>query len=134
MSAQHNVEFIAKGKIRLGQIKCKLGNHQLPTLLRHPEVNWVVLQEGITREIHLGNQAIRDVAPKQGEVNVIGPPGIGVVAPGISAGLNGVKLVVAFVVGQTTATAQKIGVDGSSMLVYLVDVTPGSVGLPNLYE
>ncbi len=67
-------------------------------------------------------------------MDVVWPPCVRVISPGIRARFDGVKFIIALGIGQTATCAEKIGVERRGVLVYFVDVPPGGVGLPNFEE
>ena len=65
-------------------------------------------------------------------MDVGGPPGIVMVAPGIGPGTDGHEAVTALRVGEGVPAAREVGVEGRVVLVDAVEVAPGGVGLPEL--
>ena len=65
------------------------------------------------------------------EMDVRRTPGVGVIAPGVGAGLDGDELVVALGVGLRAAGAGEIRIERRRMLVDDVDVAAAGVGLPD---
>lgn len=64
-------------------------------------------------------------------MDVFGPPGVVMIAPGIRTGLDGDEAVVALAVRDATSRPGEIGVQGRVVLIDLMDITPGGVALPN---
>ena len=65
-------------------------------------------EQRIARKIHLRHEALREGVAEQGEVDVGRPPGVGVVAPGIGAGLDRDEPVVALRIRLRAAGAGKV--------------------------
>src|SRR3546814_12377870 len=64
------------------------------------------------------------------DLDMLRPPGIVVIAPGIGAGLDGDEAVAALVVGDGAAIAGEIRIERRVVLVDGVAVTAGRIGLP----
>ena len=62
---------------------------------------------------------------------MVGPPGVGVVAPRIGAGLDGDELIPAIRIGEDPAFALEVGVERRIMRVTRMVVAAGGVGLPD---
>src|SRR3546814_2123437 len=84
-------------------------------------------EQRIAGEVHLRHQARRDAGAEQREVDVVGPPGIGVVAPGIGAGLHRIEAVDTLCVGDAASAAEEVGIERRVVLVRLMDVAAGGV-------
>ena len=91
-------------------------------------------EERITREVHLGHQALGERPAEHREVDVRRPPGVGVIAPWVGAGPDGDEPVGAVGLREAPSRAREVGIERGGMLVQLVDVPPGRVGLPDLHE
>src|ERR1700747_3120937 len=59
------------------------------------------------------------------------PPAVNSVAERIGAGFDGTKEIVAVLVGQHTAAAAEVGVDGSDVGVVPMTVASAGIGLPD---
>src|ERR1700682_5657884 len=59
-------------------------------------------------------------------------PGVLMVAPGVSAGLDGDETISPLVVGQAAAGAGEIRVERRGVVIRRVNISPGGVGLPHL--
>src|SRR5262249_6345433 len=67
-------------------------------------------------------------------MDVGGTPGIGMMAPGIGAGLDADETVAPLPIGHRAALAAKIRIEGSWVLVVFVNIPACRVRLPNLDE
>src|SRR5437868_3596792 len=67
-------------------------------------------------------------------MDVSRPPGVGVVEPGIDAWTNGQKGLDPVLIGQATAHAQEIGIEGPRPLIAFVQVAASGIGLPDLQQ
>src|ERR1700730_16164843 len=61
-------------------------------------------------------------------------PGVGMIAPGICAGLDAHEAIAAFVIGRCPPSAGKIRVKRCGMLIPLMDISASCVGLPHLNQ
>src|SRR5690606_24165294 len=86
----------------------------------------------IALEIHLGDQALRETAAEDREVDVRRTPVVRTIRPRIRTRLNGAEPVAAFLVGDRTAAAAKVRVEGSLVAFRLVAVAATGIGLPVL--
>ena len=84
---------------------------------RGPSEDRIEGQQGITGKVHLGDQALGERPAEQGEVDVGGPPGVGVVAPRIGARLDGHEAVPPFAVGQAPTRPGEVGVKRRRVLI-----------------
>src|SRR6202043_3980486 len=66
------------------------------------------------------------------EMDVVRPPGIVMVAPGIGAGLDRLEAIVPLGIAEHPADAAEMRVERRVVLVALVVIAPGRVGLPDL--
>jgi hypothetical protein len=94
----------------------------------------VVAEERVAGEVHLGDQALGEGRAEEREVDVRGPPGVGVVAPGVGARLDGGERVPALIIRQASAHAREVRVQRGRVLVALVRVPARGVGLPDLHQ
>src|SRR3974390_2652522 len=85
----------------------------------------VVGEERVAREVHLGHQALGEGPAEQREVDVGGPPGVVVVAPGIRPRLDRRELVAALVVGDAPPGPAEVGIERRRPAVPLVLVATG---------
>src|SRR6059058_2669411 len=65
-------------------------------------------------------------------MDVVGPPRVVVIAPGIGAGLDRGEPVPALIIGINPALAAEIRIDRGVMLIRRVLIAAGSIGLPDL--
>src|SRR5262249_59915542 len=65
-------------------------------------------------------------------MDVIGPPGIGMVAPGIGARFDRNEAVATLGIGEDAAGAVEIGIERRVVLVAVDLVAAGGIGLPDL--
>ena len=110
--------------------------HQaVPCILVHDRlVNGVQREQLVAREVHLGNDALRELRAEHGEVDVGRAPCVEVVLPRVRPGLDGGEGVGAVGTGDATSDAGEVGVERGGVLVTLVDVAAGGVGLPDFHE
>src|SRR5207248_9583281 len=81
---------------------------------------------------HLRDQPGGKTRPEEREMDMVRPPRIVVIAPGIGAGLDRGEPVPALIVGIDPALATKVRIDRRVMLVRRVLIAAGGVGLPDL--
>src|SRR5687767_8927353 len=83
-TAEHDVEPVAQRELRDRRFPIEHGDEPIAGVLVRREVeDRVAGEQRIAWEIHLRHQARGERGPEDREVNVGGPPGIVVVAPGI---------------------------------------------------
>src|SRR6516162_11364440 len=88
--AQHDVEAVAEGVLRLAQIRILVGDEPLARRrVGHAVEDGVVRQERIPREVHLGDESRREGGTEERKVDVRRSPGVVRVLPGIGARLDG---------------------------------------------
>ena len=88
--------------------------------------------QGIAREVHLGDQPLLERLPEEREVDVGRAPSVGMVPPRIGARLDRHKAEGAIVAGETPAQAREVGVEGRGVVVRARGIPAGGVGLPGL--
>src|SRR6185295_20125808 len=87
-AAQHDVEAIAEGPLRLREAEVE-GRHQpRPRALGHGVEDGVEGEQGVAGEEHLRDEAGQEARPEDGQVDVGGPPRVRMIAPRIGAGLD----------------------------------------------
>ena len=67
-------------------------------------------------------------------MNVHGPPCVGVVAPWIGAGLDGLKAIIPIRVGEGAPASGEVRIKRCVMLFDFMPVAAGGIGLPNFHK
>src|SRR5258708_22177443 len=93
---------------------------------------WIKRKQSIAGKIHLRDETRREGWSKNRKMDMGGPPGIVVIAPGIRAGTNGNEAITAFSVRDRVAPTAKIRIKRSIVLIHFVKIPARSVSLPNL--
>src|SRR5437764_14412322 len=89
-SPQHDVELIPQRPLRLRALEVEAGDKTFAGFLIGDRLkDRIKSEKRIAGKIHLGNQPGCERRPQQRKMDVCGPPGIGVVLPGIGARLDG---------------------------------------------
>src|SRR6267143_2020141 len=131
-ATQHDVEAVGERPFRNGVLPVERrdqANTRFPVGDR--VVHRVVLQQRVSRKIHLGDHAREEGGSKQREVNVRRAPGVVVVAPGILARPDADETVTAFGVGHGAPGAGEVRIERCSVLIGAVRIAPGRVRLPD---
>src|SRR5213595_1478642 len=68
-------------------------------------VEW---DERVSGEVHLRNEARGEGRAEHGEVDMRWPPGVGVVSPGVGAGMDGDEAVVSAGIGEAAPSAGEV--------------------------
>src|SRR5918997_1953506 len=132
---ENNVEAVSQGPLRLGSLEVEARDQACPCLLiAHGLEYRVLVEEGVPRKVHLGDEPAPEGRSQKREVNVGGAPGVVVVTPRVGAGLERNEPVTTVVVGEAPARAGEVGVQRRRVPVALMNVAPGGVGLPDLYQ
>src|SRR5216683_5655381 len=88
-AAQDEIEAIAERILGLRDVEVEAGDE---TIARggvgHEVEDGIERQQRVAREIHLRHQPRGEAGAEQRVMDVIGPPGVVVVTPGIGAGLD----------------------------------------------
>ena len=138
LAAQDDVPLEAERPLLLGRLESKRADHPLgaPRVGSRDRVEDRVLEEQrVAREVHLRHQPLRERAAEEAEVDVRGPPRVGVVAPRVGARADRDEAEVALVVGQAVRPApREVRVERRRPVVPAVAVAPAGVGLPDLDE
>ena len=93
----------------------------------------VEVEQRVVGKVHLGDQPGSDGRPHQREVDVRGPPGVGMVAPWIGPGLDGHEPVFAVAVGAGLADPEEVRIERRRERgLPPVHVAAARVGLPDL--
>src|SRR6185295_3383157 len=87
-AAQHDVETIAEGPLRLAKAEVESGHEPPARALGHGVEDGVEGHQAVAGEEHLRDEAGQEAGPEDGQVDVRGPPGVRMVAPRIGAGLD----------------------------------------------
>src|SRR5205809_6945010 len=96
-AAQHDAELVGERPVRHRDGEIEARDHPPARLLVRDGVeDRIVGHQWIAREIHLRDEPRQERAPEQGEMDVRRPPGIGMIAPWVGAGLDRDELVAAF--------------------------------------
>src|SRR5690606_32056348 len=80
------------------------------------------------------DQALREAAAEDGEVDVCRAPVVRPVRPRIRAWLDCAEPIAAFLVGDRTAAAAEVWIEGSLVAFLLVAVASAGIGLPVLEQ
>src|SRR5207247_6192886 len=121
--------------LRLGDIVVIRRDQALAGRLRGYGVeDWIVREERVVGEIHLGYQPRHPRWAEQREMYVRGPPGVGVVLPGVGTGADCEEAIYSLRVRDAAADPEEVGVERAGPLIAPVDVAPGGVGLPHLHQ
>ena len=132
-TAERDVEAVTECPFRLGDADVELADQAFAGgEVGDALVDRVELEQRVTGEVHLGDQALGEAGAEVAVVDVVGAPGVVVVLPGVGARFDGDEFVVAVGVGEDAAFADEVGIDGGVMLVAGVLVAAGGVGLPHL--
>src|SRR6266536_2136014 len=132
---QNDVEAVAERPLRPCQLEVEAGHEPVAGLLvAHGPEDRIELEQRIARKIHLRDQSARERTAEDGEVDVRRPPRVGMVLPGIRAGLYGHELVASVMVRNRPAGAAEVRIEWGGMLVALVPVASAGVRLPDLDE
>ena len=76
--------------------------------------NRIERQQRIAGKIHLGDKPRHEGWAEPGEMNMRWPPGVVMIAPGVSTGLDGNEPIATFCVAKRTAKPVKLGSHGAS--------------------
>src|SRR5208283_1954687 len=134
-ATQHNIKSEAQGDLRSCRCPIENRNQALARGLHgHTVIDRVEFEQRIAGKIHLRHQPRGESGSEHGEMDVLGPPSVVVIAPGIRAGPDGDETVAAFVIREGLTHSREIGIERSVMLVRFVQITPGGVGLPNFHQ
>ena len=101
--------------------------------IAHGVEDRVVREQRVAREVHLGDEPLRERAPEQREVDVRRPPGVRMVPPRVGAGLDCDESVAPSASVRQRPPPLKFGSSGAGA-VDVVAVAAGGVGLPDLDE
>ena len=110
-----------------------IARHQplAPALGRHRIENRIERNQWIAGKEKLRDQTGDEARPEQGQMNMRRPPGVGMIEPRISAGLDRQVSVLAFFVGHAAPRAGKVGIERRVVLIDGMMIAPGGVGLPD---
>src|SRR6516165_6862209 len=134
-AAQDDIKSKAESSFRRCGVPIERGDQALAGgFLRNTVIDRIEFQERVAGKIHLCDESRGERRAEYGKVNVLRTPRIVMVSPGIGARPDGDKTVAAFFIGECLAHARKIGIERRIMLIYLVQIAPGSVCLPDFNE
>src|SRR5205823_3722459 len=89
-AAEDDVPRVAERPFRRRRPEVEPGDEQRPRpRIAHRVEDRIEREEGIAREVHLRDEALRESTAEDREVDVRGTPGVLVVAPRIRARLDG---------------------------------------------
>ena len=88
-------------------------------------------QQRIAGKVHLRDQPREEIHPEQRKMDVLRPPGIVMIAPGIRPRLDRREAVFAVGVGQCAPRTDEVGIERRMMLIIDMDIAPAGVGLPD---
>ena len=132
-AAQHDVEAIAERELGRCCFPIKCGHESIVrSLVRRAVENRIECQQRIAGEVHLRHQACRECGPEQRKMDVRGPPRVVLIAPRVSAGLDGDKAIAALGVAESAAKSGEIGIERRGVFVATVAIAAGRVCLPDL--
>src|SRR4051812_5370770 len=80
--AQDDVPAVGERPLRPGVLEVEGGDEAVAVVAGGVE-DRVLREERVAREVHLGHEALGERAPEDREVDVGGPPGVVMVAPGV---------------------------------------------------
>src|SRR5665213_4351862 len=95
-------------------------------------VHGIEVKEWVIGEVHLGHQTLRECSAEQREVDVGGPPGVGVIPPRVRARPDGDEAVPSLGIGDAAAGAGEVGIQRGGVLVDGVGIPTRRVRLPHL--
>src|SRR5256884_1772593 len=131
-AAQHDVEAVGERPFRNGVLPVEHRDQASARFLVGDRVvHRVVLEQRVSRKIHLRDHAREERGAKQREMDVRRAPGVVVVAPGILARPNADEAVAAFGVGHGAPGAGEVRIERRIVLIGAVRVAPGRVRLPD---
>src|SRR5271157_2639114 len=105
-AAQHYIPPIAQRPFGLGDGHIELADEAVARrLIGNRQKDRVEIEQRIAREIHLRDEPLGKAGAEKREVNVVRPPGIVVIAPGIGAGLDRGEPIPTLAVGIDAALA-----------------------------
>src|SRR3989475_1167826 len=131
-AAQHDVEAVGERPFRNGVLPVEHRDQASARFLVGDRVvHRVVLQQRVSRKIHLRDHAREERGAKQREMDVRRAPGVVVVAPGILARPNADEAVAAFGVGHGAPGAGEVRIERCIVLVSAVRIASGRVRLPD---
>src|SRR6266704_571735 len=131
-AAQHDVEAVGERPFRNGVLPIEHRDQaNARSLVGDRVVHRVVLEQRVSRKIHLRDHAREERGAEQREMDVRRAPGIVVVAPGILARPNADEAVAAFGVGHGAPGAGEVRIERCIVLIGAVRVAPGRVRLPD---
>src|ERR671915_60675 len=132
-TSQHHVELVRERPLRHRFTEVESGDHPLPVpRVAHRVEDRVLEEQRIAREVHLRHQARGERVTEQGEVDVGGTPGVGMVLPRVRARLDRDEAIAALVVGHAPSRTGEIRVERGRMAVHVVLVASRGVRLPDL--
>src|SRR3989449_5466016 len=131
-AAQHDVEAVGERPFRNGVLPVERRDQASARFLVGDRVvHRVVLEQRVSRKIHLRDHAREERGAEQREMDVRRAPGIVVVAPGILARPNADEAVAAFGVGHGAPGAGEVRIERCIVLIGAVRVAPRRVRLPD---
>src|SRR5712691_1316172 len=131
-AAQHDVEAVGKCPFRNGVLPVEHRDQATARFLVGDRVvHRVVLQQRVSRKIHLRDHTREERGSKQRERDVRRAPGVIVVAPGILARPDADEAVAAFSVGHGAPGAGEVRIERRIVLIGTVRIAPGTVCLPD---
>src|SRR5215469_11703532 len=109
---QDNIEPIAERRLRNGGIPIKHRNQALARfLIRRAVVDRVGREKRVAGKVHLRDQTGCERGTEQGEMNVGRAPGVVVIVPGVTTGLDRDEAIMAIGVGQGVTTTGEVGIE-----------------------
>src|SRR5712691_7987584 len=116
-TTQGDVPSVAEGPFRFGDGEIERGYQQVATtLVGYRLEDRVEGHQRVTRKVHLRHEPVFERRRKHREMDVGRAPGVLVVAPWVSTGFDCDEPVCPFPVGQATARAGEVRVEGCGVI------------------
>src|SRR5689334_5226573 len=104
LSAQYYVELVRQGICRLSPFNIEARDEALSSpLVRDTVEDRVERLQGISGEVHLGDQARKNARAKERQMDVSGAPSVVVIPPGVRSRFDAAELVTPFGIGEDAA-------------------------------
>src|SRR5467141_2789618 len=131
-ATQHDVEAVRQRPFRNGVLPVEHRDQaNARFLVGDRVVHRVVLQQRVSRKIHLRDHTREERGSKQREMDMRRAPGVVVVAPGILARPDADEAIAAFSVGHGAPGAGEVRIERRIVLIGAVRIAPGTVRLPD---
>src|SRR5207302_9822075 len=128
-------ELVSQGPLGLRGGKVEAGDEALAGFFVGDRLgDGIEGKKRIAGKIHLGDQPGGKCRSQQREMNVGGPPGVGMVSPGISARFDSDEFVEAIGIGEGASCSSEVGIERSWMVVVDVQIASGGIGLPDFNQ